>query len=144
MVSGSRGLPRFPPPPSARRGSVGSRNDSSSHTVRVGLVQSRCAATPEDNLRAALDGVRRAAMKGAGLVCLQELFRTRYFCQVEDAALFDPSPFASSNKVPSCRLSPSLAISINTSSRSAGGISPFSNAVNSPPRGSMLPVALIA
>ncbi|MCZ6792751.1 MAG: carbon-nitrogen hydrolase [Planctomycetota bacterium] len=68
---------------------MGSRNDSSSHTVRVGLVQSRCAATPEDNLRAALDGVRRAARKGAGLVCLQELFRTRYFCQVEDAELFD-------------------------------------------------------
>ena len=68
---------------------MGSRNDSSSHTVRVGLVQSRCGATPEDNLRAALDGVRHAARKGAGLVCLQELFRTRYFCQVQDAELFD-------------------------------------------------------
>ncbi len=33
--------------------------------------------------------MRAAAAQGAGVVCLPELFRTQYFCQREDAALFD-------------------------------------------------------
>jgi N-carbamoylputrescine amidase len=33
--------------------------------------------------------VRDAARRGARVVCLPELFRTQYFCQREDAALFD-------------------------------------------------------
>jgi len=56
---------------------------------RIGLVQMRCSADPDANLRTAVEGVREAAGKGAGVVCLPELFRTPYFCQREDAALFD-------------------------------------------------------
>jgi hypothetical protein len=36
-----------------------------------------------------MDGVRDAAKRGAQLVVLPELFRSRYFCQSEDAAQFD-------------------------------------------------------
>jgi N-carbamoylputrescine amidase len=56
--------------------------------VRVGLVQMRCAADPAANLAAAAKHVRTAAKKGATIVCLPELFRSRYFCQAEDHASF--------------------------------------------------------
>ena len=57
--------------------------------VTLGLVQSRTGDDPEANMRAALDGVRAAAARGAQIICLQELFRSRYFCQVEDHRFFD-------------------------------------------------------
>jgi N-carbamoylputrescine amidase len=55
----------------------------------VGLVQMRCSTDPDDNLRRACAALRDAAGQGAQVACLPELFRTRYFCQVEDPALFD-------------------------------------------------------
>ena len=55
----------------------------------VGLIQMHCSADPDDNLRRAEEKVRAAAKQGAQMVCLPELFRTQYFCQREDAALFD-------------------------------------------------------
>src|SRR5438094_10106387 len=55
----------------------------------VGLIQMHCSADPDDNLRRAAEKVRAAAKQGAQMVCLPELFRTQYFCQREDAALFD-------------------------------------------------------
>jgi N-carbamoylputrescine amidase len=58
-------------------------------TLRIGLVQMRCGEDPGENLARALAGIEEAADRGAGLVCLQELFRSRYFCQREDPALFD-------------------------------------------------------
>jgi N-carbamoylputrescine amidase len=48
-----------------------------------------CSADPEKNLRHAMGMIREAAGKGAQIVCLQELFRSEYFCRVEDANLFD-------------------------------------------------------
>jgi len=57
--------------------------------VTLGLVQSRCGDDPETNMRTALDGVRQAAARGAQIVCLQELFRSQYFCQVEDHRFFE-------------------------------------------------------
>src|SRR5215831_6142438 len=39
---------------------------------------------PEVNLATALRRIRTAAKKGAQIICLQELFRSRYFCQSED------------------------------------------------------------
>ena len=57
--------------------------------IKVGLVQMRCSANPDENVSRALDFVRAAARDGAQLVCLPELFRTRYFCQSEDHAHFD-------------------------------------------------------
>ncbi|HSD11773.1 MAG TPA: carbon-nitrogen hydrolase [Candidatus Binatia bacterium] len=57
-------------------------------TVTLGLVQMRCGDEPADNLDEALDRIRTAARDGADIVCLQELFRSRYFCQKEDVTLF--------------------------------------------------------
>ena len=47
------------------------------------------SADPAENLAGAVDRIVEAAGNGAQVVCLQELFRTPYFCQREDAALFD-------------------------------------------------------
>jgi N-carbamoylputrescine amidase len=58
-------------------------------TLTVGLVQQRCGDDHEDNFTRAVAGVEEAAARGASLVCLQELFRTPYFCQREDASIFD-------------------------------------------------------
>ncbi|HTO54409.1 MAG TPA: carbon-nitrogen hydrolase [Myxococcota bacterium] len=56
---------------------------------RIGLVQQAVGDDLEKNLARAESAVREAAGRGAQLVCLQELFRTRYFPQIEDASLFD-------------------------------------------------------
>src|SRR6476659_7394075 len=55
----------------------------------VGLIQMHCSADPDDNVRRAVEKVRSAAKQGAQMICLPELFKTQYFCQREDAALFD-------------------------------------------------------
>ncbi len=55
----------------------------------VGLVQMACSADPKANLEKAVARVEEAAKKGAAIVCLPELFRSRYFCQREDPAVFD-------------------------------------------------------
>ena len=60
-----------------------------STNFRVALVQMSCSADPDANLDKAADRVREAARAGAHVVCLPELFRTQYFCQREDHALFD-------------------------------------------------------
>jgi N-carbamoylputrescine amidase len=56
---------------------------------KVGLVQMSMTDEPEANLGKAVARIREAAQQGAGLVCLPELFRTQYFAQREDHALFD-------------------------------------------------------
>jgi N-carbamoylputrescine amidase len=56
--------------------------------LKVGLVQMAMTESPAENLARAVEGVREAAGRGAQLVVLPELFRSRYFCQIEDAALF--------------------------------------------------------
>lgn len=57
--------------------------------VKVGLVQMSCTDKPDQNLSKAIAGVRDAAAKGAQIVCLQELFRSLYFCDVEDYENFN-------------------------------------------------------
>ncbi|MFZ0661300.1 MAG: carbon-nitrogen hydrolase [Acidobacteriaceae bacterium] len=62
---------------------------ASQRKYRVGLVQMSCGADPDANLDKGADRVREAAREGAEVICLPELFRTQYFCQREDVALFD-------------------------------------------------------
>ncbi len=57
----------------------------------VGLVQMRASGDAEDNLARAVSLVEQATGLGSQVVCLPELFRSQYFCQREDAALFDLS-----------------------------------------------------
>jgi N-carbamoylputrescine amidase len=55
----------------------------------IGLVQMRCGPDARENLDKAAARVIEAADRGAEIVCLQELFRSQYFCQSEDHAKFD-------------------------------------------------------
>jgi N-carbamoylputrescine amidase len=55
----------------------------------IGLIQMRCSADGQSNLDKAVGMLREAARRGAQIACLPELFRSLYFCQKEDAALFD-------------------------------------------------------
>ena len=62
---------------------------SSSGAFKVGLVQMSMSARPGENVEKATARVKEAARAGAQVVCLPELYRTPYFCQKEDQALFD-------------------------------------------------------
>jgi agmatine/peptidylarginine deiminase/predicted amidohydrolase len=75
---------------------------SSSRIVRVGLTQMACGPDPAANLEHQLRLAERAMKGGARIVCTQELFRSQYFCQVEDHRFFGlaetipgPSPMRS-------------------------------------------------
>ena len=57
--------------------------------TKVALVQMRCGPDPEKNFEQAVDFIRKAAKQGAEIVCLPELFRSQYFCQVEDHKNFE-------------------------------------------------------
>lgn len=52
--------------------------------VKIGTVQMSCVADKATNLQKAIEQVRVAAAKGAQIVCLQELFTSLYFCDIED------------------------------------------------------------
>ncbi len=52
--------------------------------VTLGLLQHACLAEPAANLAKALSLAERAARRGAQIICTQELFCSRYFCQSED------------------------------------------------------------
>ncbi len=43
-----------------------------------------CSPNPQENLTKAQEKIREVAAQGAQIVCLQELFRSLYFCDVED------------------------------------------------------------
>ena len=69
--------------------SVGSSLMNPGNNLTIALVQMSCGAVPQDNLGSALAKVEEAARRGARVICLPELFRSQYFCQKEDPALFD-------------------------------------------------------
>jgi N-carbamoylputrescine amidase len=57
-------------------------------SVEIGLVQMSCSDDAKANMAKAIEGIHRAADQGAQIICLQELFRTPYFCKREDVAFF--------------------------------------------------------
>lgn len=52
--------------------------------VKIGTVQMSCVVDKAANLAKAIEQIRIAAAKGAQIICLQEIFSTLYFCDVED------------------------------------------------------------
>src|ERR1700719_1876341 len=52
--------------------------------VKVGIIQMSCVKEKDINLQKAIQKMKEAAAKGAQIVCLQELFTSLYFCDVED------------------------------------------------------------
>lgn len=52
--------------------------------VKVGLIQASCVKEKAENIRLTIEKIRLAAKEGANIICLQELFASLYFCDVED------------------------------------------------------------
>ena len=59
-----------------------------SSQTRLALVQMRCSPDPIENRARAVEKIREAAAKGAGIVCLPELYASQYFCQEENHKYF--------------------------------------------------------
>ena len=60
-----------------------------SSVVKLGLLQAACSSDPKENLKKTLALAEKAAKQGAQIICTQELFRSQYFCQIEDHKYFD-------------------------------------------------------
>ena len=60
------------------------RDEQNPKLIRIGLIQSASCDDPDRNTAVAEQQIRHAAQQGAQIVCLQELFRTLYFCHTED------------------------------------------------------------
>lgn len=68
----------------------------------LGLVQMHCDVNPQVNLEQAVTHIQKAAKAGADVICLPELFRSQYFCQKMDPALFElaePVPGPTTDKL---------------------------------------------
>ena len=65
-----------------------SKSSNSSRIVSIGLTQMACSSDADANLAKQINLVERAAKGGAKIICTQELFRSQYFCQVEDHRFF--------------------------------------------------------
>jgi N-carbamoylputrescine amidase len=98
---------------------------SSAQNFRVGLVQLRCTADPDDNLNRAIEQVHAATKRGAQVVCLPELFRTQYFCQREDSSLFDlaePIPGPTTEKLSQAARAAGVSVIASVFEKRAPGI----------------------
>ena len=56
-------------------------------TVKIGLIQMTCGEDVRANLDKTIKNIRAAASNGANIICLQELFKSTYLCQVADPEL---------------------------------------------------------
>jgi N-carbamoylputrescine amidase len=55
-----------------------------SKEIKIGIIQSTCFKEKQNNIDKTIELIRKAALKGAHIVCLQELFTSLYFCDIED------------------------------------------------------------
>ncbi|MGE5425234.1 MAG: carbon-nitrogen hydrolase [Syntrophothermus sp.] len=79
-------------------------------TVKTGIIQMSCTGDKDANIRKATERIRQAASQGAQIICLQELFASLYFCDVEDYenfSLAEPVPG------PTTRIMQDLAAELN-------------------------------
>ncbi len=91
----------------------------------VALVQMSCSPDPDQNLAKAVERIADAARQGAKIVCLPELFRTQYFCQREDAALFDlaePIPGPTTDAIAEAARKSRVAVIASVFERRAAGV----------------------
>jgi N-carbamoylputrescine amidase len=52
--------------------------------IKVGTIQMSCVGNKEENIQKTVGKIAEAAALGAQIICLQELFASLYFCDVED------------------------------------------------------------
>jgi N-carbamoylputrescine amidase len=84
-----------------------------------------CTVNPDENFKKAVSKIREAAAKGAQIVCLQELFRSLYFCDVEDYENFklaEPVPGPSTESLSSLAKELGIAIIASLFEKRTNGI----------------------
>ena len=92
---------------------------------RLGLIQMSCGLDPNENTEKAVWRIREAAGRGARVICLQELFRSRYFCQEENPDLFglaEPVPGPTTELLGKLALELDVAIIAPLFERRAAGV----------------------
>ena len=57
-------------------------------SITLGLIQQSRNKSLAQNLAATIQEIRKSVKLGAQIICLQELFRSRYFCQTENSNEF--------------------------------------------------------
>mgnify|MGYP000450389242 CR=1 FL=1 len=55
----------------------------------LGLIQQTRSKNLDHNLESSIQEIRKSAEQGAQIICLQELFRSQYFCQTEESNEFN-------------------------------------------------------
>jgi len=55
----------------------------------IGIIQDHADADRQANLARAERQIRNAALKGAQIICLKELFNAPYFCKAQHSDRFD-------------------------------------------------------
>lgn len=101
---------------------MGSTADDS---LILGLVQTHATNDAEQNMLRTLQLIERAADEGAQVVCLQELFRTPYFCQAEEDKRFDlaePVPGPSTRQLAALAKRRGIVIVASLFERRAAGL----------------------
>ncbi len=91
----------------------------------IGLIQMSCSPDPRENFSKAEARIREAAARGAQIICLQELFRSQYFCREENADLFDlaePVPGPSTEALANLARGLNVAIVGSLFERRAAGV----------------------
>jgi N-carbamoylputrescine amidase len=106
--------------------------------LTLAIVQMRVEASQAANDAAAEAGIREAAAKGAKLVCLPELYRSRYFCQTEDESAFalaEPVPGATTERLAALAREQGVGVVASLFERRAAGIYHNTTAVIDAERG---------
>ncbi len=94
-------------------------------TVHLGLIQAKAGVDSERNLSRTMVQVRDAARRGAQIVCLEELFLSTYFPQVEDPDLFklaEPVPGPTTEKLSQLAATEKIVIVASIFERRSAGI----------------------
>lgn len=63
--------------------------ESKKHVVTIGLIQTSVSESIAENMRKTALKIEEVASKGAQIICLQELYRTRYFPQQKNQSVQD-------------------------------------------------------
>jgi len=91
----------------------------------IGIIQMTCGSDVRANIDKCEAKVREAAKLGANVICTQELFCSQYFCQSEDAAMFDlaePIPGPSTERFSKIAKDLGVAIVLSLFERRAAGL----------------------
>src|SRR6266849_5959460 len=91
----------------------------------IGLIQMSCSTDPVENFAKAEARIREAAGRGAQIICLQELFRSQYFCREENADLFalaEPIPGPSTDTLGKIAAELEITIIASLFERRAAGL----------------------